>query len=1005
MSGPPVSARGTGDRGTDNRLSSSAGRPAPSDLTAVQREFLRKLKARMDGAPEKEIADFVQKLIKHPSDLWDCLQAFMTVSAKYGIEHKSMYVYWGVTSLALVWCDPYYALEFEYRSRPEAQSEWSRRFAALPANWHDEAVASIAKQRKKAKPLDFKRLDRFKEIEEDVEAAKPTKATSEKTPASKEAKRFVDAFHKYMTTKTKAARVDLDRVIESLKGRPLEESLHAYLDASKRYPAEDEWSLYVFFGLSSRAMHWCSGYFALKFQAWIKPETKSDWATRFASLSSRQVSELAKDFAYANKHTRILDELRFAYYRTNNKDPDDRALRNFDAVTNEQLRAEVSGALAGYDRDCEAKDLHGFKFWWDHFDTLLADQDRLTLAMVVKWCRDWFAADKVMRDELYWNACGALFARLLLDRPEEYKNGFNAEETAYFVSANAARHPYVDDFARRLRYLWTTRNAARFRQFCKVHAALLLYGTKRNMRLATMHETEVIYGEVEAADLHGFAETDIVTVPVTQREGLLKDRDATVSVGQTYGDLTIVWFRGMETAYVECRGLEKVLFVIYETDYAHQLGDLTTAHFYDAVYEGTEGLLVLIPAFFQILSYLPDLVSGGLSGLVKSIVVQYVINEGTEAVLGDGPEAQAVAMSLSIATGHWTQGESTATRNIAAELRASEALEHGALSTRGLPAHGEHVSVGHVAEQPQALGTGELATVELHPVAPQEHAAPPSLQEHRAPSVADAHERRPQVQAEHDDLKGKPPETKRPRKHDKLAAQETAEEHDLLAAEQKAKSPKGKPPSGRPKRTDDPVKSMPARSQTTTKPTATERGVRGERGTANKGTPRRPPLPPIPTAVRDVNPHVWYATAPFLASGVRYRLVGTGASFLAVESRTATRFQVYEIRNRFGRTVYVGITGGKTLPKNALDRLRQHLYTKQGEFIENARELHILGVDLDERIARGFEDDLIDEKKPYWNNRERDPESYVRKYGERPSIDEVRTAHNANLAFRIELLP
>src|SRR5437868_5067069 len=163
----------------------------------------------------------------------------------------------------------------------------------------------------------------------------------------------------------------------------------------------------------------------------------------------------------------------------------------------------------------------------------------------------------------------------------------------------------------------------------------------------------------------------------------------------------------METAYVECRGLEKVLFVIYETDYAHQLGDLTTAHFYDAVYEGTEGLLVLIPAFFQILSYLPDLVSGGLAGLVKSIVVQCVINEGTEAVLGDGPEAQAVAMSLSIATGHWTQGESTATRNIAAELRASEALEHGALSTRGLPAHGEHISGGHVAEQPQALGTGE----------------------------------------------------------------------------------------------------------------------------------------------------------------------------------------------------------------------------------------------------------------------------------------------------------
>jgi hypothetical protein len=992
--------RGTADPGTANQVDSPATRSPASDLSPVQQAFLRKLEARMAGAPEKDIADFVQKLTRNPPDLWACLMAFMTVSAKYGIEHKSMYVYWGVASLSLERCEPYDALEFEYRSRPDAASEWSKRFAALPENWHREAVAAIAKQRKRASPIDFKRLDRFKEIEEDTAAAEKARPPAGGKPASNETKRFLDAFRAYMAAKTKAARVDLDKVIECLNGQALEACLYAYIDASARYPPDDTFSLYAFFGLSSRAMHWSGGYFGLKFQAWVKSDPRSDWAKRFAALNGEQRKALEADFVYANKHTRILDELRFAYYQAKGRDPDDRALRDFDVPVDAGLRNEVSGALAEYDRDCAANDVRGFASSWDRFDKLLEQKNRLTLTMVVKWCRDWLGSERVMRDELYWNAVGALFVRLLLDRPEEYKNGLNKEEEAYFVSGPSVRRPYLDDYSYRLRYLWTTRNHERFRQLCKVHAALIIYANKRQMRLATMAETARVYSKLRALDEHGPTSGVLLSVPVTERPGLLQDKHAMVGLGETFGDITIVWFEGLDTAYVECRSLDKVLFVMHETAYSHRLGDLTTARFYDELARGTEDLLVLIPAFFQVLAYLPDLVSGGLTAFVKTIAIQYAIGTGTEAVLGEGPAADVVAGFLAVATGHLTSAENAGTKSVAAELRAGEDLEHAGISSRGLADaadHGGAASAG-AADRSIAAGGADLPTLDAESIVPHEPGTPAPHQP-AEPVAPDG----PAPRDEPAPAKAPTDQRQRAPKVDKLAARETEEEHDLLAAADKGK---GKPA----KKTAGKGSSAAEHDERGTKGRGMKRdpeddAVKGARGTERKGTPRRPPPPPPPPAPRQLDPAKWYATPTFERGGISYRFVGPGASFDAVENNIATRFQVYEIRNARGETVYVGISGGKSQPRDALVRLKEHLVTKQGAFIGDAAEIRILGVDLDERVARGLEDNLIDQKNPFWNNRERDPDSYLRKYGQKPSVEEVRAANNANIPFRIELLP
>lgn len=63
------------------------------------------------------------------------------------------------------------------------------------------------------------------------------------------------------------------------------------------------------------------------------------------------------------------------------------------------------------------------------------------------------------------------------------------------------------------------------------------------------------------------------------------------------------------------------------------------------------------------------------------------------------------------------------------------------------------------------------------------------------------------------------------------------------------------------------------------------------------------------------------------------------------------------------------------------------------------------GADLDERLARALEDDLITEKKPKWNKRERDPQSYRKKYRSAPAMEEVRRASNTFFSFFIDLLP
>jgi len=93
------------------------------------------------------------------------------------------------------------------------------------------------------------------------------------------------------------------------------------------------------------------------------------------------------------------------------------------------------------------------------------------------------------------------------------------------------------------------------------------------------------------------------------------------------------------------KGLERVLF---ECESYHQLGRLYDQDVtWGEIRRGTEHLLELIPLFFEIMGYLPDLVSGGLTGLAKAAFSNYVGGMVADT-LADGNLGVSIAASTAI---------------------------------------------------------------------------------------------------------------------------------------------------------------------------------------------------------------------------------------------------------------------------------------------------------------------------------------------------------------------
>jgi hypothetical protein len=104
----------------------------------------------------------------------------------------------------------------------------------------------------------------------------------------------------------------------------------------------------------------------------------------------------------------------------------------------------------------------------------------------------------------------------------------------------------------------------------------------------------------------------------------------------------------------------------------------------------------------------------------------------------------------------------------------------------------------------------------------------------------------------------------------------------------------------------------------------------------------------------------------FKSGGVSYRLSVSTRSEAFFNAIPTGHTVVYTVHNSGGEIIYVGITT-KTASRDALNRLYEHLYTKDGEFIGGAGEFRIVGHYDKELEAHALEQHLVDSYDPAYN--------------------------------------
>jgi hypothetical protein len=277
-------------------------------------------------------------------------------------------------------------------------------------------------------------------------------------------------------------------------------------------------------------------------------------------------------------------------------------------------------------------DLHQLWFW-------MVRQMNVTLDRNDRWQgRVEVVSNSRLNADLYLLLTYALFVRGTADRNFPLnRGGFTSAEDQLFYAP--LRHEwYAADYAFAFRQ--GLRSTPRFYKLAQTHLGLYLYGESlgTHVTLARSREAQGIskaraalgpgdlFGQV--VDLRGQSGPDFA-------KGLLRIDD---EVGVREGRFRIYYVAGAKQVYIEMLSLSNVLFQVTDT----WLGDQVVAQAYDLVYEKTKHLADAIPFVFEVLGYLPTLVTGGLYAVAKEVVVDRIIDAtidelGPSSTGGPGP--------------------------------------------------------------------------------------------------------------------------------------------------------------------------------------------------------------------------------------------------------------------------------------------------------------------------------------------------------------------------------
>ena len=529
--------------------------------------------------------------------------------------------------------------------------------------------------------------------------------------------------------------------IFKLTGPQLVECVEAYLQASLRYGEKDKRSLYIFFGTASLAVRKADAFYAFKFEKGINTQG-SILARRFEALDdTKQKKPLLKDIKIKKKQARVLDDLKMAYYQKEKKDPTLHGLREFEPVTNPKQFSVLSKLLDRCNRAFNQYNADDFSSAFDGLSALVLEKkDLLLFLALLRRCREAKEVGATLRRQMYWYMVGALYLQALRARPEVYRTGFSNEEKSFLFDTEDLKDPYFPDFAIRLDYLWLhDAGDAQFTQTTGAYAQLLLFAGKIGARLVPIVETAVVEGVVGKLRKEKPREIDKVRIPINSRY----DRDKTLRISQTVGHIYIVWWEQSLGAYIRHQGFDGILFRVDSYDWLGKVYDNDAI--WGEVYRSTAHLLVLIPFLFELLGYLPDLVTGGITGLAKAIFTNLLIDKAVEklglnsnvvqlALLGAGLLAHHVLSEKGGAApesgggtlegergvaGKWAEDNGAMNRSIDPQPSSSGAGpelggSHGRMADRDM--RGIGMQGGNVIGEHEPLPFDTLTEVSDHPI-------------------------------------------------------------------------------------------------------------------------------------------------------------------------------------------------------------------------------------------------------------------------------------------------
>jgi hypothetical protein len=229
--------------------------------------------------------------------------------------------------------------------------------------------------------------------------------------------------------------------------------------------------------------------------------------------------------------------------------------------------------------------------------------------------------DSRLNAELYLLLAYALFLRGTADRNFPLNRaGFTRAEDQLFLGP-LRREWYAADYDYALRQGFHSHPL--FYRLAQANIGLYLYGESlgSHVSLARMNEAQQI-SKARAAldpadlpkqvvDLRGQSGPDFAKVVLKIDEEL----------GLREGRFRIYYVAGPKQIYIEFPSLSNVLFQVTDT----WLGDQYVSQTYDLIYDKTKHLADAIPFVFEVLGYLPTLVTGGLYAVAREVVVDRVV--------------------------------------------------------------------------------------------------------------------------------------------------------------------------------------------------------------------------------------------------------------------------------------------------------------------------------------------------------------------------------------------